>query len=47
MPGGALDRAAHKDVKERLEKQGCSKEEYEELCEGQEDSDECPKACRL
>jgi hypothetical protein len=45
MPGGSFDRAAHKDVKERLEHNGCNKDEYEEFCEGREDSPECIEEC--
>jgi len=45
MPGGALDRAAHKDVKELLEEYGCSDEDYSALCEGSEDIEECIRKC--
>jgi hypothetical protein len=45
MPGGALDRAAHKDVKEWMEEQGCSLDTYKEHCENKEDSQECLEAC--
>lgn len=45
MPGGALDRAAHKDLKQWLAEHHCDEYEYEEFCEGQEDSAECIKEC--
>jgi hypothetical protein len=45
--GGALDKAAHKDVKGNLEPGGdCSKQDYETFCgNGQEDSEECRQEC--
>ncbi len=45
MPGGALDRAAHKDVKELLEEHVCSDADYKKYCDGKEGSEECFKAC--
>lgn len=45
MPGGTLDRAAHKDVKEWLEEHGCSLETYLRHCQDKEDSAECLEAC--
>jgi hypothetical protein len=45
MPGGSFDRAAHKDVKARLEHNRCNKAKYDELCDGQEDSPECIEEC--
>jgi hypothetical protein len=48
MPGGALDRAAHKDVKELLEKYGCSDKKYRDLCgdvEDFEELEECIQEC--
>jgi hypothetical protein len=45
MPGGTLDRAAHKDIKQLLEQYDCSDEEYEDLCEGRPDVEECIREC--
>jgi hypothetical protein len=45
MPGGALDRAAHKDVKEWLEEHGCPDEIYDKYCKNKEQSEECLEAC--
>lgn len=45
MPGGALDRASHKDVKQWLEEHNCTLQEYDKHCVGKEDSDECLEAC--
>lgn len=45
MPGGAFDRAAHKDVKEQLEDDGCSDQDFDKYCRGKEESEECLKAC--
>ncbi|NMO18882.1 hypothetical protein HPC49_20165 [Pyxidicoccus fallax] len=48
MPGGVLDRAARKDVRQLLEQYGCSDKDYENFCVGIEDIDEleeCIKEC--
>ena len=48
MPGGAFDRAAHKDVKELLERYGCLEKDYMDMCNGIEDLEEleeCLKEC--
>ncbi|MFP2929777.1 hypothetical protein ACLESO_32205 [Pyxidicoccus sp. 3LG] len=48
MPGGALDRAAHKDVKQLLEQHGCPVTDYEMRCRGIKDIEEleeCIEEC--
>lgn len=48
MPGGVLDRAAHKDLKQLLEEYGCPDRDYRALCkdiEDPEDMEECIKEC--
>lgn len=45
MPGGTLDRAAHKDLKTWLEEHDCDLTDYRKHCEGKEDSEECLEAC--
>lgn len=45
MPGGALDRASHKDVKKWLEEHDCDLSAYEEFCLDRENSAECIEEC--
>lgn len=45
MPGGTLDRAAHKDLKTWLEHTRCNDADYEDFCEDQENSPECIEEC--
>ncbi|MBZ4417600.1 hypothetical protein [Myxococcus sp. RHSTA-1-4] len=48
MPGGAFDRAAHKDVRQLMERYGCSDDEYKNRCRGIEDIEEleeCLEEC--
>jgi hypothetical protein len=43
--GGRADRAAHKDMKEAMESDGCSRDEYDLYCEGREESEKCLEKC--
>lgn len=48
MPGGVLDRAAHKDVKQLLERYGCPRKVFDKQCKGIEDPEEleeCLEEC--
>ncbi|MCP3137054.1 hypothetical protein [Pyxidicoccus xibeiensis] len=46
MPGGVLDRAAHKDVKQLLEEHGCTNDEFWRLCDGIKDAEELEECIR-
>lgn len=45
MPGGVLDRAAHKDVKQLLEEYDCPKTDFDVLCKDRKDIEECIREC--